>query len=29
VPYHLWLPPFSGAIYTRSLSPESLSVPGN
>jgi hypothetical protein len=29
VPYHLWLPPFSGAIYTRSLDPESLSVPGN
>jgi len=29
VPYHLWLPPFSGAIYTRSLSPESLSSPGN
>jgi hypothetical protein len=30
VPYHLWLPPFSGAIYTRSLSPdEGLSVPGN
>lgn len=22
VPYHLWLPPFSGAIYTRSLNPE-------
>jgi hypothetical protein len=29
VPYHLWLPPFSGAIYTRSLDPGSLSVPGN
>jgi hypothetical protein len=29
VPYGLWLPPFSGAIYTRSLSPGHLSVPGN
>ena len=29
VPYHLWLPPFSGAIYTGSLIPESPSAPGN
>jgi hypothetical protein len=29
VPYHLWLPPFSGAIYTRSPGPEPLSAPGN
>ena len=29
VPYHLWLPPFTGAIYTRSLGLENLSVPGN
>jgi hypothetical protein len=29
VPYHLWLPPFSGAIYTRGLNPERLSAPGN
>jgi hypothetical protein len=25
VPYHLWLPPFSGAIYSRSVSPALLS----
>jgi hypothetical protein len=25
VPYHLWLPPFSGAIYSRSVSSELLS----
>jgi hypothetical protein len=29
VPYHLWLPPFSGAIYTRGLSPDNLSASGN
>jgi hypothetical protein len=29
VRYHLWLPPFSGAIYTRSLGPERLAAPGN
>jgi len=29
VPYRLWLPPFSGAIYTRGLSPEHLPAPGN
>jgi hypothetical protein len=29
VPYRLWLPPFSGAIYTRGLSPEAVSAPGN
>jgi hypothetical protein len=29
VPYHLWLPPFSGAIYTRGLDPESFLASGN
>jgi hypothetical protein len=29
VPYRLWLPPFSGAIYTRGFSPERLPTPGN
>ena len=29
VPYRLWLPPFSGAIYTRGLSLENSSIPGN
>jgi len=29
VPYRLWLPPYSGAIYTRSVSPGSLSESGN
>jgi len=27
VPYHLWLPPFSGAIYSRIVSPAGLSQP--
>lgn len=29
VPYRLWLPPFSGAIYSRSVSPALVSQSGN
>jgi hypothetical protein len=29
VPYHLWLPPFSGEIYTRSVDPEEFLPPEN
>jgi hypothetical protein len=29
VPYRLWLPPFSGAIYTRDIGPANLSASGN
>ena len=27
IPYHLWLPPFSGEIYSRSVNPEEFSPP--
>jgi hypothetical protein len=29
VPYHLWLPPFSGVIYSRRVNPEEFLMPEN